>query len=151
MRMTHVAFSAAERAQIEQIAAELETCFEEFFGDARRVLSREQWDALTGYARACVRRALEVGALLHGVVDAQRGCIPYKGRGRDVFVREGLAAWKDSFTPVQDVWQLAPVFAVVPGGEQRVLADVATLEVMAANRMFAPLEEQWSALSDPGS
>lgn len=148
--MTEVAFSAAERAQIEQIAGELEASLEEFFGDARGVLSREQWDVLAGYARACVKRALEVGALLHGVVDAQRGCLPYKGRGREVFVRDGLAAWKDSFTPVQDVWQLASVFAVVPGGEQRVLADVATLEVMAANRMFAPLDEQWWALPDPG-
>lgn len=149
--MTDLAFSAAERARIEQIADELDASLEEFFRDARRVLSAEQWDVLTLYARACVRRTLEVGALLHGIVDAQRGCIAYKGRGRDVFVRQGLAAWKDSFTPVQDVWQLASVFAVVPGGEQRVLADIATLEVMAANRMFVPLDEQWLALSDPSS
>lgn len=148
--MAQVTFTPDERARIEQIAGELDGCLDEFFDDARGVLSSEQWGTLAGYVRACVRRALEVGALLHGVVDAQCGCSAYKGRGRDVFVKQGLHAWRDSFTPVDDIWHLASVFAVVPGGEKRVLADVATLEVMAANRMFVPLDEQWSALSDPG-
>lgn len=147
--MADVFFTAGERTRIEEIAGELEGCLQEFFADAASVLSTEQWEALTSYARACVRRALEIGVLLHGVVDAQCGGTAYKGRGRNVFVRQGLAAWRDSFSPVEDVWHLASIFAVVPGGEQRVLADVATLEVMAGNRMFVGLEEQWSALSDP--
>ena len=147
--MAEVAFTPAETLRIEEIARELDASVEEFFADARDVLSSEQWDTLTDYASACVRRALEVGSLLHAVVDAQPGCAAYKGRGREVFVRQGLAAWRDSFTPVQDIWHLASVFAVVPGGEKRVLADVSTLEVMAANRMFVPLDEQWSVLSDP--
>ena len=148
--MAEVTFTPDERARIEQIAGELDGSLEEFFDDARHVLSTEQWEMLAGYVRACVRRALEVGTMLHGVVDAQCGCTAYKGRGRAVFVKQGLEAWRDSFTPVDDVWHLASVFAVVPGGEKRVLADVATLEVMAANRMFVPLDEQWSTLSDPG-
>lgn len=147
--MAEVTFTTDERARIERIADELEGSLEEFFDDARQVLSAEQWGTLTCYARACVRRALEVGALLHGVVDAQRGCAAYRGRGRTVFVKQGLQAWRDSFTPVDDIWHLASIFAVVPGGERRVLADVATLEVMASNRMFVPLDEQWSTLSDP--
>lgn len=149
--MAEVSFTSDERARIEQIAGELDGCLEEFFDDARHVLSTEQWASLACYVRACVLRALEVGTLLHGVVDAQCGSTAYKGRGRSVFVKQGLQAWRDSFTPVDDIWHLASVFAVVPGGERRVLADVATLEVMAANRMFVPLDEQWSALSDPGA
>lgn len=148
--MAEVAFTPDERERIERIARELDGCLVDFFDDARRVLSAEQWETLSDYVRACVRRALEVGALLHGVVDAQCGCTAYKGRGRHVFVRQALEAWRDSFTPVDDIWHLASIFAVVPGGEQRVLADVATLEVMASNRMFVSLDEQWSALSDPG-
>ena len=148
--MAKVSFTSEEKDRIEKIAGELDGYLDEFFDDARRVLSTEQWNSLACYIRACVRRALEVGALLHGVVDAQSGCSAYKGRGRSVFVKQGLQAWRDSFTPVDDIWHLASVFAVVPGGEKRVLADVATLEVMAANRMFVPLDEQWSALSDPG-
>lgn len=149
--MAKVVFTLAERTRIDQIATELEGCLEEFFADAHALLAREQWEVLSCYVRACVRRSLELGALLNGLVDAQPACIEYKGRGRDVFVRQGLAAWKDAFAPVRDVWQLSSIFAVLPGGEQRALADVATLEVMAANRMFAPLDEQLSALCDPGS
>lgn len=149
--MAEVTFTPDERTRIEQIADELDGSLMEFFDDARRLLSSEQWETLSCYIRACVRRALEVGSLLHGVVDAQCGCTAYKGRGRNVFVRQGLQAWRDSFTPVDDIWDLASVFAVVPGGEQRVLADVATLEVMAANRMFVTLDDQWSTLSDPSA
>lgn len=148
--MAEIAFTPDERARIERISRELDGALEEFFDDVRHVLSIEQWNSLACYVRACVRRALEVGTLLHAVVDAQRGCTAYKGRGRSAFVKQGLEAWRDSFSPIDDIWRLASVFAVVPGGEKRVLADVATLEVMAANRMFVPLDEQWSALSDPG-
>lgn len=147
--MAEVTFTPDERERIERIAGELDGSLAEFFDDAQQVLSAEQWDMLACYVRACVRRALEVGALLHGVVDAQCGSTAYRGRGRNVFVKQGLQAWRDSFTPVDDIWHLASIFAVVPGGEQRVLADVATLEVMAANRMFVSLDEQWSTLSDP--
>jgi hypothetical protein len=67
-----------------------------------------------------------------------------------VFVRESLAAWRDAFAPVPQIWRLAPVLEIVPGGEERVLADVATLEVMAANRMFRSLDEQCASLvSEP--
>ena len=147
--MAEVSFSPAEKERIEKIASELDCSVDDFFLDAREVLSHEQWETLSCYVNACVRRALEVGALLHGLVDARCDSIPYRGRGREIFVRQGLAAWKDSFTPVADVWNVASVFALVPGGEQRVLADVTTLEVMAANRMFAPLDDQLDALSDP--
>jgi len=132
-----------EEARVDHVAGELDADIVEFFADARSELSREQWQTLVRYSRACVRRALEVGILLHGVVDAQSGrAQPYRGRGREAFVRQGLAAWRDSFAPIEEVWRLAPVLEVVPGGEPRVLADVATLEVMAANRMFRSLDDQ---------
>jgi hypothetical protein len=132
-----------EEARIENVADELDAVIEEFFADARSELSREQWEVLVGYSGACVRRALEVGTLLHCVVDAQfKRAKPYRGRGREAFVRQGLAAWRDSFAPIEEVWRLAPVLEAVPGGEARVLADVATLEVMAANRMFRSLDDQ---------
>ena len=95
--------------------------------------------------RSCIRRALEIGTLLHAVVDQQENTgFAYPGTGREPFVRAGLAAWKDSFAPVVDVWRLCPIFERIPGGEQRVMADVAALEVMAANRMFTSLDEQYS-------
>ncbi|MDQ3958466.1 MAG: hypothetical protein M3273_09115 [Actinomycetota bacterium] len=148
--MARVNLTCVEKAQIETIAAELDTSIDEFFGDLRAELSCEQWDVLTRYASACVRRALEVGVLLHAVVDAEPGRIAYSGRGRMTFVRQALAAWKDAFAPVADVWRIATVFATVPGGEQRVLADVSTLEVMAANRMFVTLDDQCAAMLEAG-
>ena len=145
--MPRIDLSPEERACIETAAAEVDAVTIEFFSDAREELTCEQWNLLISYARACVRRALEIGTLLHGVVDSQcPNAIPYPGRGRDVFLREGLAAWKDAFAPIPQVWELAPVVDLMPGGEKRLLADVATLEVMAANRAFGSLDAQCAAL-----
>lgn len=143
--MAEVVVSALERERIESIAIELNAAIEEFFSDIKPEVKKAEWDLLACYARSCIRRALEVGVLLHAVVDAQESCgFAYPGRGREPFVRAGLAAWKDTFAPVVDVWRLCPVFDRVPGGEKRVLADVAALEIMAANRMFTSLDEQYS-------
>ncbi|MFN2587574.1 MAG: hypothetical protein ABR613_05615 [Actinomycetota bacterium] len=145
--MPQIGLTPEEKAGIQGAAAEVDGAAVEFFADARPALSREQWDLLVAYARACVRRALEIGTLLHAVVDSQcPHAIPYPGRGRDVFLRAGLAAWKDAFAPVPRVWELAPVVELIPGGERRLLADVATLEVMAANRAFGSLDAQCEAL-----
>lgn len=149
--MAEVVLSCRERERIEAVAVELEGAIDDFFGDLRGDLPRGEWDLLACYARACIRRALEIGALLHAVVDAQQSCgVAYPGRGREPFVRAGLAAWKDSFAPVVDVWRLCPIFERVPGREQRVMADVAALEVMAANRMFTSLDDQYSAFFASG-
>ena len=145
--MPEISLTPAERERIDAAAEEMEPLVVEFFEDARPELSSEEWETLLTYARACVRRALEIGTLLHGVVDAQcPNVIPYPGRGREVFLREGLAAWRDAFAPMPQVWKLAPVMERVPGGEKRFLADVATLEVMAANRAFGSLDRQCEAL-----
>jgi hypothetical protein len=145
--MPDIVLSPAERERIDAAAADVEDAIVEFFEDARPALSCTEWGVLVTYARACVRRALEIGTLLHGVVDSQcPNAIPYPGRGRDVFLREGLAAWRDAFAPIARMWELAPVVERVPGGEKRVLADVATLEVMAANRVFGSLDEKYAAL-----
>lgn len=140
--MAEIALDPEERRRVETVAEELDLAIDEFLFDARERISSEEWELLLGYSRACVRRVLEVGILLHAVVDSQSRRIEYPGRGRDVFVRDGLAAWRDSFAPVPEVWKLAPVFESIPGGEQRVLAEVATLEVMAVNRMFESLDDQ---------
>jgi hypothetical protein len=143
--MAEIVVSALERERIESIALELNGAIDEFFSDMRPELKNEEWDLLTRYTRSCIRRALEVGVLLHAVVDVQEDCgFAYPGRGREPFVRAGLAAWKDSFAPLVDVWRLCPIFDRVPGGEKRVIADVAALEIMAANRMFSSLDEQYS-------
>jgi hypothetical protein len=145
--MPEIALTPIERQRIDAAVAEIDEVVVEFFEDARPALSCEEWDVLVTYARACIRRAVEIGTLLHGVVDSQcPNAIPYPGRGRDVFLREGLAAWRDSFAPIAQVWKLAPVVELVPGGEKRVLADVATLEVMAANRVFGSLDQQCATL-----
>lgn len=140
--MSKIALSAKERSRMEAVATELDLAIDEFLFDAHEELSPEQWELLLDYARACVRRVLEIGVMLHGVVDANCTRIEYPGRGREVFVREALAAWRDAFAPVSEVWKLAPVFAAVPGGERRALADIATLEVMAVNRMFGSLDAE---------
>lgn len=143
--MAEIVVTVLERERIESVAIELNVTIDEFFADARSDLQQGEWDLLTCYARSCIRRALEVGVLLHSVVDSQEACgFAYPGRGREPFVRAGLAAWKDSFAPVVDVWRLCTVFDRIEGGEKRVLADVAVLEVMAANRMFTSLDEQYS-------
>lgn len=140
--MSKIALTAKERSRMEAVTNELDLAIDEFLFDAHEDLSPEQWELLLGYARACVRRVLEVGVMLHGVVDANCSRIEYPGRGREVFVRDALAAWRDAFAPVPEVWKLAPVFEVVPGGERRVLADISTLEVMAVNRMFGSLDAE---------
>ncbi|MDQ4024536.1 MAG: hypothetical protein M3217_03450 [Actinomycetota bacterium] len=145
--MPQIALTPEEKASIENAAAEVDATTIEFFADARPSLSCDQWNLLITYVRACVRRALQIGTLLHAVVDSQcPDAIPYPGRGRAVFLREGLAAWKDAFAPVPRVWELAPVVELIPGGEKRLIADVATLEVMAANRAFGSLDAQCEAL-----
>jgi hypothetical protein len=145
--MPEISLTAAERECVDSVACELDATIVEFFEDARPSLSCEEWETLVTYARACVRRALEIGTMLHGVVDSQcPNAIPYPGRGREVFLREGLAAWRDAFAPMPQVWKLAPVMERVEGGEKRFLADVATLEVMAANRAFGSLDRQAEAL-----
>jgi hypothetical protein len=149
--MPDISLTPAERRRIDAAAAEMDGIVAEFFEDARPALSGDEWETLLAYARACVRRALEIGTLLHGVVDSQcPNAIPYPGRGRDVFLRDGLAAWRDAFAPVAQVWKLAPVIERVCGGEKRFLADVATLEVMAANRAFASLDRQCETLLSRG-
>lgn len=150
--MAEIAVSPAERKRIDAVAAELDIAIDDFFSDLRSELAEGEWDLLVRYARSCVRRALEIGVLLHAVVDAQQASgVPYPGRGREPFVRAGLAAWKDSFAPVVDVWKLCSVFQKVEGGEQRILADVGALEVMASNRMFTSLDEQYSEFFASGS
>jgi hypothetical protein len=150
LNVASVNLSPGESDRINKVARELDTAIEEFFADARPLLSCEQWGLLTIYATACVRRALEVGVMLHGLVDNHGSRHrPYPGRGRDVFVKASLAAWRDAFAPIPDVWRLAPISEAVPGGEQRVHADVETLEVMAANRMFVSLDDQSAAFLSP--
>lgn len=143
--MAEVTISANERSRLEAVASDLDLTIDEFMFDARERLTRDQWELLLDYSRACVRRVLEIGLMLHGVVDSQCRRIEYPGRGREVFVRDSLAAWRDSFAPVPEVWKLAPIFAAVPGGEQRVMAEIATLEVMAVNRMFDSLDAESAA------
>lgn len=145
--MPEISLTPGERERIDAAAGDIDPVIEEFFDDARAELSCEEWATLVAYTEACVRTALEIGTLLHGVVDSQcPNAIPYPGRGRDVFLREGLAAWRDAFAPMAQIWKLAPVMEKVPGGEKRFLADVATLEVMAANRAFGSLDQQCQAL-----
>jgi hypothetical protein len=145
--MPETSLTPVEKERIDAAVGEVEPSISEFFDDARAALSVEEWQTLLAYARACVRRAVEIGTMLHGVVDSQcPNAIPYPGRGRDVFLREALAAWRDAFAPMPQVWKLAPVMERVPGGEKRVLADVATLEAMAANRAFGSLDRQCEAL-----
>ena len=138
--------TSTERKRIDSIAFELADSVEDFLGDARESLEVEEWDLLVSYAMASIRRVLEVGPLLHAIVDKQRHALPYPGRGRDVFVSAALAAWRDSFAPIKDLWRLAPVLEKIEGGERRVLADISALEVMAANRMFTSLDEQCAEL-----
>jgi len=139
-------YTSSERRRIDAIAFELSGVADEFFADAREDLTDGEWHLLSAYSNACVRRAIEVGPLLHAIVDKQIGASPYPGRGRDTFVRAALAAWRDSFSPLPEVWRLAPVLEKIEGGEIRILADVAALEVMAANRMYDSLDDQCAAL-----
>lgn len=129
------------------ITDEMERETEEFFADARLVLTDGEWELLSSYARACVQRALEVGVMLRALTRSLPSAdFPYPGRGQEAFVRAGLAAWKDCFAPLAQVWRVASLFHRIPGGEARVLADIDALEVIAAGRMFTPLEEEYAAL-----
>ena len=101
------------------------------------------------YAGACVRRALEVGSLLHAVVKETDPPTPYPGRGRSAFVKAALEHWRDCFAPIPDVWRLAGLCQKVPGGEQRVKAEITVLEVMAADRMFGAFDEEYAAFFRP--
>ena len=147
--MPQIVFSPCERQQIDAVAAELETTAREFFADARPCLSEEQWLLLQGYSRACVRRALEIGSMLHAIVDETPSSTPYRGRGRTAFVKASIEAWRDCFAPLPEIWKLAALCEKVPGGEQRVLGDVAVLEVMAANRMFSNFEDELATFFRP--
>lgn len=144
-RMGRFVFTQAERERHEELAAELEESIEDFFADARVVLTDPEWELLLCYVRACLNRALEVGAMLHAVAKTSGRRTAYPGRGREAFVRAGLAAWKDSFAPIPHVWRVASLFDRIPGGEQRVLADVDALEVIAGGRMFVSLDEEFAA------
>lgn len=150
--MAEIRLTPAELEQVDAVAIELEPTIGEFFSDLRQDLSEEHWQLLMTYTRACVRRALEVGVHLHALVDAQGACaVAYPGRGRQSFVRAGLAAWKDSFAPIPEVWRLCAVFDRVPDGEHRIMGEVGVLEVMAANRMFSSLDDQYSEFFASGS
>lgn len=144
--MARFELSAPEKRRIEAIARELESCIVDFFADARESLSDEEWELLVGYARGCVRRTLEVGLVLHAGAESIEGChTAYPGRGRDSFVQAALELWRDCYSPVPEIWRLAPVMHSVTGGEQRVRNDISVLEVMASNRMFRSLDDEYSS------
>lgn len=144
--MAECVFTPHERDRIDAIAFDLSGLTREFFSDARGVLSEAEWALLDEYARSCIRRALEVAPLLHAVVDKQTGAIPYAERGRHTFVRLALDAWRASFAPVPEPWRVAVVFEKVEGGEARVMADISALEVIAADRALASLDERCASL-----
>lgn len=139
-------FTSQERKRIDAISFDLSDVVEEYFADARETLSEEDWQLLADYAKARINRVLELVPLLHALVDRQRDALPYPGRGRATFVRSALTAWRDSFSPIEDTWRLAPVLLKIEGGEQRVMADVAALELVAVDRLMHPWEEQCAAL-----
>ena len=143
--MGRFVFTQAELERRAAIAAELEDSIEEFFVDARLVLTDAEWELLTHYVRACLDRALEIGAMLHAMASTSGKSAAYPGRGRDAFVRAGLEAWKDCFAPIPHVWRVASLFGRIPGGERRVLADVDALEVIAGGRMLITLDEEYAA------
>lgn len=143
--VAQIVFSSAEKERITEVSLELETTATEFFHDAQPCLSEDEWSLLIGYARACVRRALEIGSLLHALVDGAAPVTAYPGRGRAAFVKGALEKWRDCFSPVPDVWRLAAVCHKVPGGEQRVKAEVTVLETMAADRMFGTFDREYEA------
>ena len=138
-----IVFTPAERERIAAITAELGATAAGFFADARPLLSDEEWSVLMTYSRSCITRALEIGSMLHAVVDEAATATPYAGRGRSAFVKAALEQWRDCFSPVPEIWRLAGVCQKVPRGERRVEGDVAVLEVMAANRMFGNFEREY--------
>ena len=148
--MGRFVFTEAERDRRDEVAAELEESIDEFFADARLTLTDGEWELLVDYVRACLDRALEVGAMLHAIASTSEKGNAYPGRGREPFVRAGLAAWKDSFAPIPHVWRVATLFDRIPGGERRVVADVDALEVIAGGRMFVSLDEEYAAFFAAG-
>lgn len=136
---------------MDAIVREMDEEFESFLADARSDLSLEEWELIKDYAAGCVRQALEVGAMLRAIA-MRDGCgAAHPGRGKEVFVRDALVAWRDAYAPIRDVWRISLVFDRIEGGERRLLADVATLEAMAANRMFDALDEEAAALLARGA
>ena len=148
--MAHFVFTEAEQRRRAAVAEDLDQSIEEFFADARLILSDPEWELLLFYVRACLERALEIGAMLHAVAKAGGKDTAYPGRGREAFVRAGLAAWKDSFAPIPHVWRVATLFDRIPGGERRVLADIDALEVIAGGRMYVSLDEEYAAFFATG-
>lgn len=145
--MAEVVLSPEERTRIGEILQELGGAIDDFFAEARPALTCDEWSVIVEYATARMRRVLEIGTSLHAVVDAHEGCAPaYAGRGRESFVRSALEAWRDSFTTIKDPWRIALIVDKLPGGEACLLADVATLETMAANRLFSSLDDQWARM-----
>lgn len=145
--MAEIVLSAGELDRIEAIVGELKVIVDEFLGDARAALSGDEWAVVEEYATARVRRVLELGVSLHAVADAHEATSSaYEGRGRPSFVRAAAAAWAEAYASIPSPWRLALIYELIPGGEERLLADVATLETMAANRFFTSLDEQCAAL-----
>lgn len=145
--MADVVLTADERRRIQEVLLEIEPVVDEFFGDARPLLSEDEWRLMRDYAHACVKGALQVGICLRAVAETH-GCraIEYPGRGSDTFVADCLRAWRDSFAPIRDPWRLALISEKLNGGEKRLMADVATLEAMAADRLYASFDEECARL-----
>lgn len=141
--MADLRIAPDERRRIDDILDELAVVAADFFAEDEERLSEEEMTFLLGYATARMRAVLEVGTSLHALVAAnEAGGVPYPGRGRDAFVAAALKAWKDCFAPSAEPWRLALLFDRLEGGERRVMADLTTLETMAANRLFTCLDEQ---------
>lgn len=139
--MCGIVLSCEDRQRIALIERELELTLETFMADERGALSEQQWALLKAYAAGCVRQVLEVGTTLHRLAGEHDCGFAHTGRGAESFVRAGLAAWRESFAPIAEVWRVAELFDKIEGGERRLLAEVATLEAMAANRMFRSWDE----------
>ncbi len=139
--MCGIVLSCEDNERISLIESELELTLETFMADSRERLSDEQWALLKSYAAGCIRQVLEVGTTLHRLASQHDAGFAHTGRGTESFVRAGLAAWRDSFAPIVEVWRVAELFDRIEGGERRLLADIATLEAMAANRMFRSWDE----------
>ena len=149
--VAEVVLTPGERRRIAEVLEELTRVGEGFFGDARSRLSADEWTLLVGYAAACVRRVLEVGTSLRAVVAAHEGgAASGCGAGGEAFVRAAMRAWVDSYATIEDVWRVSLLFDRIPGGEKRVMAEVAVLEAMAANRMFTSLDEECARFLSSG-
>ena len=145
--MAEVVMTAEERERIAEILDELAGTFEDFASDIREELSSDDWALVLEYTTVRLRTVLEVATSLIGVCETNEHLSwSYPGRGREAFVRAGLKAWGDCYATIRAPWRLAPVFARVPGGEMRLVADVTTLETMALNRLYDTIELQHERL-----